>query len=178
MACYRNGGCGPYENHSCNECPASKPEYQQRMNKPARYVLYDPNDNQKYVVIYNHSAEISSIRHIVVLHDEYDEEDFKKWYYGSYQQIEGDQFHLCTSTKDMHNYVDYINKKRAQIENEKAQAARKKCKFCGHGNCIILHDRPGISVQCNLGSVIGRMPKIMKEDDVCEAWKDEEEDED
>ena len=69
-------------------------------------------------------------------------------------------------------------KKRAQIENEKAQAARKKCKFCGHGNCIILHDRPGISVQCNLGSVIGRMPKIMKEDDVCEAWKDEEEDED
>ena len=113
MACYRNGGCGPYENHSCNECPASKPEYQQRMNKPARYVLYDPNDNQKYVVIYNHSAEISSIRHIVVLHDEYDEEDFKKWYYGSYQQIEGDQFHLCTSTKDMHNYVDYINKKES-----------------------------------------------------------------
>ena len=27
MACYRNGGCGPYENRPCNECPASKPEY-------------------------------------------------------------------------------------------------------------------------------------------------------
>lgn len=26
--CYRSGGCGPYENRSCNECPASKPEYQ------------------------------------------------------------------------------------------------------------------------------------------------------
>lgn len=26
--CYRSGGCGPYENCSCNECPASKPEYQ------------------------------------------------------------------------------------------------------------------------------------------------------
>ena len=30
MACYRNGGCGPYENRSCNECPASKPEYLNR----------------------------------------------------------------------------------------------------------------------------------------------------
>lgn len=27
MICYRSGGCGPYENRSCNECPASKPEY-------------------------------------------------------------------------------------------------------------------------------------------------------
>ena len=27
MACYRSGGCGPYENRSCNECPASRPEY-------------------------------------------------------------------------------------------------------------------------------------------------------
>lgn len=27
MSCYRRGGCGPYENRSCYECPASKPEY-------------------------------------------------------------------------------------------------------------------------------------------------------
>ena len=30
MTCYRKGGCGPYEMRSCNECPASKPEYAQR----------------------------------------------------------------------------------------------------------------------------------------------------
>ena len=30
MACYRHGGCGPYEMMSCSECPASKPEYLQR----------------------------------------------------------------------------------------------------------------------------------------------------
>lgn len=30
MSCYRAGGCGPYENRSCNECPASKPEYLNR----------------------------------------------------------------------------------------------------------------------------------------------------
>lgn len=27
MACYRKGGCGPYEMLPCGECPASKPEY-------------------------------------------------------------------------------------------------------------------------------------------------------
>lgn len=34
MACYRSGGCGPYEMRSCNECPASKPEYLNR-EKPS-----------------------------------------------------------------------------------------------------------------------------------------------
>ena len=29
MACYREGGCGPYENRSCSECPAGKPEYKE-----------------------------------------------------------------------------------------------------------------------------------------------------
>ncbi len=30
MACYRYGGCGPYEMRLCSECPASKPEYVER----------------------------------------------------------------------------------------------------------------------------------------------------
>lgn len=30
MSCYRRGGCGPYEQMSCSECPASKPEYAKR----------------------------------------------------------------------------------------------------------------------------------------------------
>lgn len=34
MACYRDGGCGPYEMRSCNECPASKPEYKKRKDYP------------------------------------------------------------------------------------------------------------------------------------------------
>lgn len=33
MKCYRSGGCGPYEMCSCDECPASKPEYLERKNK-------------------------------------------------------------------------------------------------------------------------------------------------
>jgi len=27
MACYRSGGCGPYEMLSCSDCPASKKSY-------------------------------------------------------------------------------------------------------------------------------------------------------
>ena len=27
MTCDKSGGCGVYENRSCSECPASKPEY-------------------------------------------------------------------------------------------------------------------------------------------------------
>lgn len=34
MACYRSGGCGPYEMRSCSECPASKPEYMRRQICP------------------------------------------------------------------------------------------------------------------------------------------------
>lgn len=30
MKCYREGGCGPYENYSCGDCPASRPEYAER----------------------------------------------------------------------------------------------------------------------------------------------------
>ena len=33
MRCYRSGGCGPYENRSCTECPASKPSYLERGKK-------------------------------------------------------------------------------------------------------------------------------------------------
>jgi len=30
MKCYREGGCGPYENRPCSQCPASRPEYAER----------------------------------------------------------------------------------------------------------------------------------------------------
>lgn len=34
MPCYKSGGCGTYEMLSCNECPASKPEYLLRSKHP------------------------------------------------------------------------------------------------------------------------------------------------
>ena len=40
-ACYRNGGCGPYEMYSCSECPASKSDYVQFKTKPKPKTNYD-----------------------------------------------------------------------------------------------------------------------------------------
>lgn len=36
MPCYKSGGCGVYEGLSCNDCPASKPEYIFRDESPCR----------------------------------------------------------------------------------------------------------------------------------------------
>lgn len=41
IACYRNGGCGPYEMYSCSECPASKSDYLQHNLKPKSITNYD-----------------------------------------------------------------------------------------------------------------------------------------
>ena len=41
MKCYRQGGCGPYEMLSCNECPASKPEYLKKAD--TAHWIWDPN---------------------------------------------------------------------------------------------------------------------------------------
>lgn len=47
MACYRNGGCGPYEGRSCSECPASKPEYAMRT---ANFAHPDPKNEPKTAI--------------------------------------------------------------------------------------------------------------------------------
>lgn len=36
MACYKTGSCGSYEMYSCSECPASKKEYLDKINKPSK----------------------------------------------------------------------------------------------------------------------------------------------
>lgn len=36
MACYRSGGCGPYEMYLCSECSESKPEYAQRQSTDSK----------------------------------------------------------------------------------------------------------------------------------------------
>lgn len=42
MACYRLGGCGPYEYRSCSECPASKPSYLNKMS-PQKETIVKPD---------------------------------------------------------------------------------------------------------------------------------------
>lgn len=53
VACYRNGGCGPYEMYSCSECPASKSDYVQFKRKPItnydRIVSKSPEELAKFI---------------------------------------------------------------------------------------------------------------------------------
>lgn len=42
-ACYRDGGCGPYEMLPCQECPASKPEYLERYEVSVKMKKNDAN---------------------------------------------------------------------------------------------------------------------------------------
>lgn len=63
-----------------------------------------PDDNRRWVIVFNMQSLISPVRHIVELHDvEYDEVEFAKWYYERYNKLEGDQFICFESTKDMKN---------------------------------------------------------------------------
>ena len=48
MACYKSGGCGVYENRSCSECPASKPEYSDREKKPIIHAHWEDMWGGKY----------------------------------------------------------------------------------------------------------------------------------
>lgn len=52
MACYRSGGCGPYEMRSCSECPASKPEY---LNKKSS-CKYCGSENNDFILLNETSA--------------------------------------------------------------------------------------------------------------------------
>ena len=48
MKCYRSGGCGPYENRSCSECPASKPSYLEK-NKKDNHLVKTPITIQPFM---------------------------------------------------------------------------------------------------------------------------------
>ena len=65
MACYRDGGCGPYEMYSCNECPASKPDYKKAKSYPP-YLDY-PKERKKL-------TNADKIRQM-------SDEELAEWYY-------------------------------------------------------------------------------------------------
>jgi hypothetical protein len=68
MECYRNGGCGPYEQRSCSECPASKPEYLTRNTKSSigfnikEFMGVVEAINKPSVIIYGSSSTIDFLK--------------------------------------------------------------------------------------------------------------------
>lgn len=61
--------------------------------------------DKQYVVIVNRNAYISPIRHIVTIHNPYDENEFKEWYYNDYHEFDDDEFLLCVSKAEMEETV-------------------------------------------------------------------------
>ena len=79
-----------------------------------------PDDNRRWVIVFNMRSLISPVRHMIELHDvEYDEAEFAKWYYDRYNKLEGDEFVYVVSTKKM-------REKEAQIVKEYDDAMSKE----------------------------------------------------
>lgn len=72
--------------------------------------------DRQYVVAYN-TTSIVPLRHIVALNDnesEYDEAEFKAWYYGIFARIDGDEFEFCPDAEYMNEFVENLKKKRSE----------------------------------------------------------------
>lgn len=89
-----------------------------------------PDDNRRWVIVFNMQSPISPIRHIIELHDvEYDESEFSNWYHEHYNKLDGDQFICFESTKEMKNGEAQIVKEYdAMMPKEKRREKLKKWK--------------------------------------------------
>lgn len=66
--------------------------------------------DKSYVVVVNKNGIISPVRHVVSIYEPYDEEDFKKWYYTDYKELEGDVFIHCPTRKERDCLLDALKK--------------------------------------------------------------------
>lgn len=60
----------------------------------------NPKEDKSYVIVINENCEISPVRHVVTVHEPFDEDDFKKWYYSEYRELVGDKFIYCPTRAD------------------------------------------------------------------------------
>ena len=61
-------------------------------------------EKKSYVVVTNLSANSDcgiQLRHIITIHEEYDAEEFEKWYHKRYCKLEGDTFNHCKTMDEV-----------------------------------------------------------------------------
>ena len=68
--------------------------------------------NHGYVLIINKKDDITPLRHIVTIHQSYNEEEFASWYYSQYCKLDGDEFIYCPTRKDRDDFLEKLNKER------------------------------------------------------------------
>jgi hypothetical protein len=87
-----------------------------------------PDDNRRWVIVFNMQSRISPIRHIIELHGiEYDDAEFPEWYYERYNKLEGDKFVHAVSTKKMREEEARIIKEYGKGTKRKEVPIYEKC---------------------------------------------------
>lgn len=108
MACYRKGGCGPYEMYSCSECPASKPEYLEREH---------PEEKKDDLINQLFSGVLSNGKRCDLCKQPYNynypiklrEKRTNKMVKVNHIRLKGRDYNLCQSCFAMMIYVNCIN---------------------------------------------------------------------
>ena len=62
---------------------------------------------KSYVVVVNKKGSIP-LRHIITIHTPYTTDDFKKWYYDQYCELDGDEFVHCPTRKELDAYISEL----------------------------------------------------------------------
>lgn len=58
-----------------------------------------------YVVVLNFNGPVA-LRHIIDTEEPFEREEFQRWYYGQYRELDGDEFVFCGSREAMLNCVE------------------------------------------------------------------------
>lgn len=68
------------------------------------------SDSKKsWVVVYRPEGEYPRVRHIIAITGTYKEEEFKEWYYESFNKLDGDAFKHCRTQDEKQTFLDSLN---------------------------------------------------------------------
>ena len=60
-----------------------------------------------YVIVINRQGPIP-LRHIVEIHEHYNQNNFEKWYYDQYWRLDGDGFVFCATREERDAFVQSL----------------------------------------------------------------------
>ncbi len=129
MSCYKSGGCGVYEMRSCDECPASKPEYLtiHTSNKPVKIatmicsVPWERIYESKYFIV---DRNTSADRYRIYW------EDLDRILAREIQFSEEEKMDMLVRLESCKEWIDKQGKELAALEEEKGYPVRTTG-FCG-----------------------------------------------
>lgn len=65
--------------------------------------------NESYVIVINKNSFVP-VRHIVTIHEPYNQDNFAKYYYERYYKLDGDEFIYCPTRQNRDDYIRELEK--------------------------------------------------------------------